>query len=174
MSQCLCCSKLCEPTAVFCEECRSLLRNRLRQRPSLYASQQAPSSTSFDTPTLPEHSGVQGNPLERITSPLPSNRVNELPQPPALTAQSDLVEQAVTRLNEAAHLIEQEEDQGKNDRKARLYSRASRLSPIVDISADIRRESTPLPKISSPVESNDNSSSFVDANSALPDYWPWL
>jgi hypothetical protein len=140
----------------------------------LYASQQAPSSTSFDTPTLPEHSGVQGDPLERITSPLPSNRVNELPQPPALTAQSDLVEQAVTRLNEAAHLIEQEEDQGKNDRKARLYSRASRLSPIVDISADIRRESTPLPKISSKVESNGNPPSRVDSDSSLPDYWPWL
>ena len=140
----------------------------------MYASQQAPSSTSVDPPTLPEHIGVQGDPLERITSPLPSNRVNELPQPPDLTAQPDLVEQAVTRLSEAAHLIEQEEDQGKNDRKARLYSRASRLSPIVDISADIRRESTPLPKISSTVKSNGNSSSRVDSGSALPDYWPWL
>ena len=140
----------------------------------MYASQQAPSSTSVDPPTLPEHIGVQGDPLERITSPLPSNRVNELPQPPELTAQPDLVEQAVTRLSEAAHLIEQEEDQGKNDRKARLYSRASRLSPIVDISADIRRESTPLPKISSTVKSNGNSSSRVDSGSALPDYWPWL
>src|SRR5919108_977355 len=148
MSQCLRCSKLCETTAVFCDECRSLLRYQLRQRPFLYASQQATSS-SDDSPTLPEHRGVQGNPLERITSPLPSNRVNELAQPPALTTQPDLVEQAVTKLNEAAHLIEQEEDQNKNDRKARVYSRASRLSPIVDISADIRRESTPLPKTSS-------------------------
>ncbi|HEY6286607.1 MAG TPA: hypothetical protein VIX20_13165 [Ktedonobacteraceae bacterium] len=140
----------------------------------MYASQQATSTSSDDPPTLPEHLGVQGDPLERITSPLPSNRVNELAQPPALTAQPDLVEQAVTRLNEAAHLIEQEEDQSKNDRKPRLYSRASRLSPIVDISADIRRESTPLPKISSTVESNDNTSSLVDSDSALPDYWPWL
>ena len=107
MSQCLRCSKLCEPTAVFCEECRSLLRFQLRQRPFLYASQQATSSLSDDPPTIPEHLAVQGDPLERITSPLPSNRVNELAQPLALTAQHDLVEQAVTRLNEAAHLIEQ-------------------------------------------------------------------
>ena len=114
------------------------------------------SSTSDDPPTLPEHVGVQGDPLERITSPLPSNRVTELTQPQALTVQPDLVEQAVTRLNEAAHLIEQEEDQSKYDRKPRLYSRASRLSPIVDISADIRRESTPLPKISSAEENNGN------------------
>src|SRR6266487_6578987 len=173
MSQCLRCSKLCEPTAVFCEECRSLLRYQLRQRPFLYASQQATSSTCDDPPTLPEHLGVQGDPLERITSPLPSNRVQDLAQPQTLTVQPDLVEQAVTRLNEAAHLIEQEEDQSKNDRKPRLYSRASRLSPIVDISADIRRESTPLPKISSTAESNSNSS-LVDSDSALPDYWPWL
>src|SRR6266700_916572 len=131
MSQCLRCSKLCEPTAVFCDECRSLLRYQLRQRPFLYASQHATSSSSDDPPTLPEHLGVQGDPLERMTSPLPSNRVNELAEPPALTAQPDLIEQAVTRLNEAAHLIEQEEDQSKNDRKPRLYSRASRLSPIV-------------------------------------------
>jgi BACON domain-containing protein len=174
MSQCLRCSKLCEPTAVFCEECRLLLRNQLRQSPSLYASQQATSSTSVDSPTLPEHIGVQGDPLERITSPFLSNRVNEVPQPSALTAQPDLVEQAITKLNEAAYLIEQEEDQDKNDRKARLYSRASRLSPIVDISADIRRESTPLPKISSIVESNGNSPSRADSGSALSDYWPWL
>ena len=140
----------------------------------MYASPQATSSASFDTPTVPEHSGVQGDPLERITRPLPSNRVNALPQPSALTGQPDLVEQAVTRLSEAAHLIEQEEDQGKNDRKARLYARASRLSPIVDISADIRRESTPLPKISRKVESNGTSPSRVDADSTLPDYWPWL
>jgi Viral BACON domain/Carboxypeptidase regulatory-like domain len=174
MSQCLRCSKLCEPTTVFCEECRSLLRTQLRQRPSLYASQQATSSSYDDPPTLAEHISVQGDPLERITSPLASNRVNELPQPQALVAQPDIVEQAVTRLSEAAHLIEQGEDLGKNDRKARLYSRASRLSPIVDISADIRRESTPLPQISSTVENNGNSPSRVDSGSAIPDYWPWF
>src|SRR5437879_12042896 len=122
MSQCLRCSKLCEPTAVFCEECRSLLRYQLRQRPFLYASQQGTSSTSDDPPTLPEHLGVQGDPLERITNPLPSNRVNDLIQPQALAVQPDLVEQAVTRLNEAAHLIEQVEDQSKNESKPGLYT----------------------------------------------------
>ncbi len=174
MSQCLRCSKLCEPTAVFCEECRSLLRFQLQQRPHLYASQQAHSSTNDEPPTLPEHTSIQGDPLERITSPLPSNRVTDLTQPQPLTVQPDLVEQAVTRLNEAAHLIEQEEDQNRYERKPRPYSRASRLSPIIDISADIRRESTPLPKISGAVENNSRVSALVDSNSALPDYWPWF
>jgi hypothetical protein len=173
MSQCLRCSKLCDPTAVFCEECRSLLRFQLQQRPDLNASQQATSTTSDDAPTLSEHVSVQGDPLKRITTPLPSKRVDDLTQPLALVVQPDLVEQAVTKLNEAAHLIEQEEDQSRPDRKPRLSSRASRLSPIVDISADIRRESTPLPKISSAKENTGNSS-LVDSNSALPDYWPWL
>ena len=174
MSQCLRCSKLCEPTAVFCEECRSLLRIQLRQRPHLYASQQAHSSTNDEPPTLPEHVSVQGDPLQRITSPLPSNRVTELTQPQPLTVQPDLVEQAVTKLNEAAQLIEQEEDVNKYERKSRPYSRASRLSPIVDISADIRRESTPLPKIPGAAENIGPASTLVDSNSALPDYWPWL
>ena len=174
MSQCLRCSKLCEPTAVFCEECRSLLRFQLRQRPHLYASQEAHSSTNDELPTVPEHVSVQGDPLERITSPLPSNRVTDLTQPQPLTVQPDLVEQAVTRLNEAAYLIEQEEDQNRYERKPRPYSRASRLSPIVDISADIRRESTPLPKIPGASENNGPASALVDSNSALPDYWPWL
>src|SRR5579859_7386490 len=31
MSQCLRCSKPCETSAVFCDECRSLLRNEFRQ-----------------------------------------------------------------------------------------------------------------------------------------------
>jgi len=113
--------------------------------------------------------------------------VNQLTQPPTLAAQPDLVEQAVSRLSEAAHLIEQEEDQAKSDRKARLYSRASRLAPIFDISADIRRESTPLPKFPNAVGnepasrdglnlqvSNGNSPARVDSGSGLPDYWPWL
>ncbi|MGZ3624192.1 MAG: BACON domain-containing protein, partial [Ktedonobacteraceae bacterium] len=140
----------------------------------MHASQQAHSSTNDEPPTLPEHASVQGDPLERITSPLPSNRVTDLTQPQPLTVQPDLVEQAVTRLNEAAYLIEQEEDQNRYERKPRPYSRASRLSPIVDISADIRRESTPLPKISSAEENNGHASALVDSNSALPDYWPWF
>src|SRR5436309_3164498 len=128
MSQCLRCSKLCDPTAVFCEECRSLLRFQLQQRPHLHASQHATSTTSDDAPTLSEHVSVQGDPLERITTPLPSIRVDDLTQPLALVVQSDLVEQAITKLNEAAYLIEQEGDQSKSDRKPRLHSRASRLS----------------------------------------------
>src|SRR5229473_2185064 len=190
MSQCLRCSKLCEANAVFCEECRSLLRNQLQQRPSPHASQEGPSSSASplaDVPTLAEHGAIQGNPLERITSPLPVVRANQEPQPVALVANEDLVDQAVYRLNEAAQLIAEEEEQGKSERKARLYSRAPRLRPIRDISPDIRRESTPLPQVSGTPQSepvsrnglehqqgNGISPVRLDAHPSLPDLWPWL
>src|SRR6266704_792068 len=156
MSQCLRCSKLCEATAVFCDECRSLLRNQLQQGFSSHASHQVSPPIAFslaDSPTLAEYGSVQGEPLERITSPLPGSRANQAPLPSALAGHADLVEHAVSRLNEAAQRIEQEEEQSKSDRKARHYSRASRLAPIRDISADIRRESTPLPQVSSTQQS---------------------
>src|SRR5229473_1218914 len=190
MSQCLRCSKLCEANAVFCEECRSLLRNQLQQRPSPHASQEGPSSSASplaDVPTLAEHGAIQGNPLERITSPLPVVRANQEPQPVALVANEDLVDQAVYRLNEAAQIIAEEEEQGKSERKARLYSRAPRLRPIRDISPDIRRESTPLPQVSGTPQSepvsrnglehqqgNGISPVRLDAHPSLPDLWPWL
>src|SRR5713101_6812663 len=190
MSQCLRCSKLCEANAVFCEECRSLLRNQLQQRPSPHASQEGPSSSASplaDVPTLAEHGAIQGNPLERITSPLPVVRANQEPQPVALVANEDLVDQAVYRLNEAAQLIAEEEEQGKSERKARPFSRVPRLRPIHDISPDIRRESTPLPQVSGTPQSepvsrnglehqqgNGISPVRLDAHPSLPDLWPWL
>jgi hypothetical protein len=114
-------------------------------------------------------------------------RANQEPQPVALVANEDLVDQAVYRLNEAAQIIAEEEEQGKSDRKARPYSRAPRLRPIRDISADIRRESTPLPQVSDTPQSEPASGNALehqqgngispvrlDAHSSLPDLWPWL
>ena len=190
MSQCFRCSKLCEATAVFCDDCRSLLQYQLQHRPSSPASQQessAEASSFADSSTLPEQESAQRNPLERTTGSLPGSSVYPMPQPVELTVQADPVEQAVSRLNEAAQRIEKEEEQVKSDHKARLYSHASRLAPIRDISADIQRESTPLPQISSAQQSeptpknglerqlsNGEVPGHVDSGSAIPDLWPWL
>jgi hypothetical protein len=190
MSQCLRCSKLCETTAVFCDECRSLLRNQLQQGLTSHASHQPSPSRAYslvDSPTLPEYASVQREPLERITSPLPSSKADQVPLPSTLAVHADLVDQAVSRLSEAAYRIEQEEEQSKGDRKARHYSRASRLAPICDISADIRRESTPLPQVSSARQSepasqntlkhelsNGKSPADLDPAPGMPDLWPWL
>src|SRR5258708_23655806 len=140
-----------------------------------------------EEPTLPEHNAVQGDLSEHITSPLPIVEADQTPQQAALVTHEGLVEQAVSMLNEAAQRIAEGEDPAKSDRKARLYSRVSRLRPIPDISADIRRESTPLPQVSSsqpgePVSvskggierqwSTAHSPGQVDLDAALPDPLP--
>ena len=187
MSQCLRCSKLCEASAVFCDDCQSLLQNQLQYRSSSNASQQESSweaSSIEDSPTLLEQESMHRDPLERITNPLLKSRIYPDPQPAELTIQPDLAEQAVSNLNEAAQLIEKEEEQVKSDHKARLYSRASRLSPLRDISSDIQRENTLLTQISNiqqsePTSKNDLEYQFrapghLDSGSAMPDFWPWL
>ena len=91
----------------------------------------------------------------------------------------------MSRLSEAAQLIAEVEPSN------RRLPRASRLAPIRDISADIRRESTPLPKFAK-MRGNTDASEKVGASGSLPaqpddkpvrsrfddgempDLWPWL
>lgn len=97
----------------------------------------------------------------------------------------DSVEQAILRLSEAAQLIAEAEPSN------RRLPRASRLAPMRDISADIRRESTPLPKFaklrgdtgtservgaSGPSTGEQNNAPEPDRfeDSEMPDLWPWL
>ncbi len=97
----------------------------------------------------------------------------------------DSADQTISRLSEAAQLIAEVEPVN------RRLPRASRLAPIRDISADIRRESTPLPKFTK-MSGNTDTSEKVSASDALieqqhnaperdrfedgelPDLWPWL
>lgn len=204
MSQCLRCSKPYEVSAVFCDECRSLLRNEFRQgsishssdpdggissvgtrfKASSPASTLAPSST----PTLiaQEPDGSEVNPTHHSTKPpvmveTPRSPISPVtPHPPTVSSYQDTAEQAMSRLSEAAQLISEVEPSN------RRLPRASRLAPIRDISADIRRESTPLPKISQMHSSTGASEKVstsgplpmvqedVDYNGELPDLWPWL
>ena len=86
----------------------------------------------------------------------------------------------MSRLSEAAQFISEVEPSN------RRLPRASRLAPIRDISADIRRESTPLPKFSKMRNSTgapekvsasgppSAAQEDADNNGELPDLWPWL
>ncbi|MFL5653100.1 MAG: BACON domain-containing protein [Ktedonobacteraceae bacterium] len=135
---------------------------------------------------------------DRITSPQPIISVRSLPQtPPPLSPSlpeaynnsdiASVVDRAIQKLNEAAQCIA-EVEQG-----SRRLPRASRLSPLRDISADIQRQSTPLPRLSQepevPVPQHDAprrrggvSNGFKTAESEpgkdlgkhMPDLWPWL
>ncbi|HLH62324.1 MAG TPA: carboxypeptidase regulatory-like domain-containing protein [Ktedonobacteraceae bacterium] len=206
MSQCLRCSKPCAPTGVFCDECRSLLRNQLQQGPASPDVQQpqgeplAVASSFSERPTVEGKS--QGQDAEGpVTGPQPIVRDPQTPQPPTLSNYTNIAEQTLSRLNEAARRISQAK-QGRGEHKGRQYPHASRLAPIRDISADIQRASTPLPKVSIPGETTpasgnpssngrlpipgerkpdeiENQATISTAGQAakdveLPDLWPWL
>ncbi len=168
MSQCLRCSKPCEATSIFCAACKLHLRSQLWQPTRAEESWQNPPLAAF----APENGEVSGNPLERITSPYPMVSTPQLPQTPQpqvpstpnFAAKSNVVEQAVNRLNDAAQRIAYVE-QGN-----RRQPHVPRLSPLHDISADIQRQSTPLPQISQAPAGVQGE----DLGRRMPDFWPWL
>jgi hypothetical protein len=80
----------------------------------------------------------------------------------------NMAEDAVQMLNEAAQQIAHVE-QGH-----RRSPRASRLSPLRDISADIQRQSTPLPQVSKVPQSESGNQQGEDLAKRMPDLWPWL
>ncbi|HEY6410940.1 MAG TPA: hypothetical protein VIY29_26085, partial [Ktedonobacteraceae bacterium] len=172
MSQCLRCSKPCEATSVFCDHCRSLLRSQLWQAADTHEEETI--TLSPLAVMSPEHSEVSGDPLERITAPLPivsKSQYREVSTPVPLSPTSsddcNVVDHVVQRLNEAAQRIAEVEHAGEGNRR---LPRASRLSPIRDISADIHRQSTPLPQITK--KSQDQQEE--DLGRRIPDHWPWL
>lgn len=211
MSQCLRCSKPCETSAVFCDECRSLLRNEFRRGSTSHssdydhaASVAASSAELASIPTSPLSTSapslvaqVQERPGDNladqdtkqpaIADTPRASRAPITPHPPTMNCYPfpDSVEQTMSRLSEAAQLIAEVEPSN------RRLPRASRLAPIRDISADIRRESTPLPKYAK-MPGNTDASEKVSISGPLPvqrdnaperdrfedgempDLWPWL
>ena len=211
MSQCLRCSKPCEASAVFCDECRSLLRNEFRRgsasrssdsNNAAFVSASSPELASFPTSPLstsapslvaqkPEGSGDERADRDTMRPAIAETpRVSNAPitpHPPTMNDYThlDSADQTMSRLSEAAQLIAEAEPSN------RRLPRASRLAPIRDISADIRRESTPLPKFakmrgntdasektgdSGPLPSQQNHAPERDhfEDGELPDLWPWL
>src|SRR5712691_7205500 len=208
MSQCLRCSKPCETSAVFCDECRSVLRNEFRQGSALRTSDSggvsvASTAKSAQSVSLvaQEPDGPQGEhdlaeygtkPQQSIAQTPRASNAPVTPHPPTLDSftYQDLAGQAMSRLSEAAQLISEVEPSN------RRLPRASRLAPMRDISADIRRESTPLPKfskmhngvatppkVSTPgalpstkadADAPERDLPLSGSNAGLPDLWPWL
>src|SRR2546421_1680550 len=177
MSQCLRCSKSCEATSVFCEACRSHLRSQLwRATNTLPGASVNVSPVAIMSAGSVEVSVDERDDLwDRITCPQPIVSVPPLPQTPQPLSPSlpenidlaNVVDQAIQRLNEAAQRIA-EVEQG-----SRRIPRASRLSPLRDISADIQRQSTPMPRVSKEPEVAESEQS-KDLGSHIPDLWPWL
>src|SRR6266480_4190522 len=172
MSQCLRCSKPREAASVFCESCRSLLRSQLGQSADIVKEETLKLSPVIAVP--PKHVEVSDDPLERITGPqpaVPQSQPERLDTPPSEApiapeeyGNEYVVEHTVKSLTEAARRIA-EIEQGN-----RRMLHASRLSPIRDISADIQRNSTPLPQISK----KSSAEQEKELGKHIPDHWPWL
>jgi Viral BACON domain/Carboxypeptidase regulatory-like domain len=170
MSRCERCSKPCSATAVFCDECRALLQNQYQTAKMVEVGEvRASAGMSPLVASSLQENGEGGSIFERITSPLPVVQVRDVqtPLPPAqeqVQETYNLVEQALSRLNEAAHRI------AKAEGGLRRHPHASRLTPLRDISAEIQRESTPLPNVSATKGSDQG----TDLARRMPDLWPWL
>jgi hypothetical protein len=169
---------------IFCDECRALLQEQYQTMKLVEVGQdggeQTPVAVSqpVGTPVWQGDEGESvggGSIFERITSPLPAvqaqerERERETPLPPILEQDQvqetySLVEQALNRLNEAARRI------AKVEGSSRRHPHASRLTPLRDISAEIQRESTPLPKVSA----KEDTQQQADQGQRVPDLWPWL
>lgn len=129
-----------------------------------------------------ENGGIHDAPLECITSPHPIIPAQALVTPfPSFSGSRQFqpsaptfphayaVDQTIDRLNRAAQRIAEVEP------NHRRLPRASRLSPLHDISADIRRESTPMPQMPGAAvrEQSRQGEQGEDLSKRMPDLWPW-
>ncbi|GAC1433794.1 MAG: hypothetical protein PVSMB2_36260 [Ktedonobacteraceae bacterium] len=113
-----------------------------------------------------ENTLVPSPPCAALDSPHAPNGP-QTPPPSAHGLYVNIVDHAIHRLNDAARRIAAVEQSEKRQ------PRASRLAPFRDISADIQRQSTPLPKAVADTDDTPQKCSEVSASN-IPDLWPWL
>src|SRR5579859_1636391 len=92
------------------------------------------------------------------------NGIDSVDMPQEHHLPTDTGEQALQKLREAAAVI------ASSERRPRRIPHASRLAPVYDISAEIQRDSTPMPRLA-----EDGGSASADVPEMdLPDLWPQL
>lgn len=169
MNQCLHCNQLCPSTVLFCDSCRSLLKQQnalLEQKDDMHPSWKA------GVAHAQAHATNDRADIATIEPP------DILGAPPSATEQGYealTVEQTLNRLNRAAEQID------AFDLGHRRRPRASRLARYRDISLEIHRHSTPMPQVG-------GLRSFLQASKTYPlpalqtrnqsdkmlQGWPWL
>ena len=176
MSQCLRCNQPCSSTVLFCDSCRLLLKQQNPaledQQPAAFSSQEMGHVAYAQTHIDNDKSGVatMSPPVAPGTPPLPTVLGNG-----ALT-----VEQTLSRLNDAAQQIAAF-DQDRHRHRVKI----SRLTRFLDISQEIQRYSTPMPRISGArrflrARTHSHKAMLLspsrdgDPAGRMPDAWPWL
>jgi len=170
MNHCLRCNEPCSATSLFCDKCRSMLPDTL---PDDDALRRASSEQGTQPGPMPPASPGQVNASSLLTIPIKTTEAAPTPDyttapmstakspqtpPPEEDRPAGAVEQTLHRLSDAAYRLAGETGHGRTPR-------ASRLRPLHDISADIRRHSTPHPRVG---ENPD------DLAARMPDLWPWF
>lgn len=177
MNQCLRCNRQCSAASLFCDACESLFQDQERVDPGNFVQAERDVSALATSPQVIVSPPVQEKKpsfevdddiAKRRTAPNPGVKVSRASGPSLYSIQTNRVEQVLHRLSDAArHLAAAEPD---NQRKPKI----SRLSPIRDISADIQRQSTPLPAMHEHKLFNIDDEQSDDLGGNLPDLWPWL
>ena len=175
--QCLHCNNPCDKTALFCDTCQSQLYNKHDDVSQSTApdhgvaeSSTAPHPIAMSQQNEYQHINGDKNIVPRphvVVEPPYAPNGPQTPTPSVHGTYVDIVDHAIHRLNDAARRIAAVEQSEKRQ------PRASRLSPFRDISADIQRQSTPLPKTVAGTSGAPLKSSEVNASN-MPDLWPWL
>ncbi len=177
-SQCLHCSNSCDETALFCDACQPQLykHNEAPQASSAYVDITNVSTAPHPIVTVTQDEYKQRRSEENVpTSPpshaavetFPASKGSQTPPPSVHDAHVNMVEHTIHRLNDAARRIAAVEPSKKRQ------PRPSRLSPLRDISADIQRQSTPLPKAVAGT-ADAPQKDFAASASNMPDLWPWM
>ena len=148
MNHCSRCNKPCAPGAVLCDECQNQLRGQFRHIPFTSSSGRMSASpqnqrlpggnvTQPHIAVLPEQREAFADPSTPITNSQPvvgqAQGAHGAPQASYVNS----TEQVIDRLSEAAQRIAEEE---QPESLLHKRPRASRLAPLRDISADIRRD----------------------------------
>jgi len=169
INTCLHCHRPCDVNVLFCNECRVRFADPVKALPRSEAQTAITDASTAPQPIVTPH---DENIEEYRTAPeVAAQPVAAAQQVPAGSSHGvyvNMVEQAIHRLNDAARRIAAVD---QNDKRQQPH--ASRLSPFRDISADIQRHSTPLPK--AVVDAGGIQTKRSEASSSdMPDLWPWL
>ncbi len=177
MSRCLHCGKPSQANAMFCASCQERLYQleQATKVPSGYRDiADASTASSSIVQAVSTEYEPERMPRDKNTPIPPSAAIDEIPTAPEIPRSSlsatrgmyvNMVEHAIQRLNDAARRISAAE---QNDKR---QPHASRLSPFRDISGDIMRHSTPLPRA---MASNSQPKPAEASASNMPDLWPGM
>ncbi len=173
MNQCLRCSQPCSSTVLFCDSCRVLLKQQSAASEDQKFAAFSPQARAV------AHAQTRIDDGKSSVATMSPSAAPEAPPPSTESGDGALtVEQTLSRLNDAAQQIAAFEPDRRRPRV-----KVSRLTRFLDISQEIQRHSTPMPRVSGArhfFRIYTHKTIRLPASRAdglpdkMPDAWPWL